>query len=58
MGLSIDQILPSIQLLGVFGYWIIAAASMLEAYYITGVVVSGIGHKSSVAGLRICFTAS
>lgn len=41
MSWSIDQILPSIQSLGVFGYWIIAAASMLEAYFITGVIIPG-----------------
>lgn len=41
MGFSIDQILPSIQSLGMLGYWIIAAASMFEAYFITGVIVPG-----------------
>lgn len=41
MLLSIDQILPSIQSLGVFGYWIIAAASMLEAFFFTGIIVPG-----------------
>jgi undecaprenyl-diphosphatase len=41
MGFTIDQILPSIQSLGVFGYWIIGAASLLEAFFITGVFVPG-----------------
>ncbi len=41
MGWTIDQILPSIQSLGVFGYWIIGAASLLEAFFVTGIFVPG-----------------
>lgn len=41
MGFSIDQILPSLQSLGDLGYWIIALASALEAFFITGVVIPG-----------------
>ncbi|MFZ7093403.1 phosphatase PAP2 family protein [Primorskyibacter sp. 2E233] len=40
-GITLDQILPSIQSLGILGYWIIAAASMLEAFFLTGVVIPG-----------------
>ncbi|MCA2009965.1 VTT domain-containing protein [Cereibacter sphaeroides] len=38
---SIDQILPSLQALGVLGYWLIGLASALEAFFLTGVVVPG-----------------
>jgi membrane protein DedA with SNARE-associated domain/membrane-associated phospholipid phosphatase len=38
---SLDQILPSLQALGIFGYWLIGLASMLEAFFLTGVVVPG-----------------
>ncbi|MFZ5752355.1 MAG: VTT domain-containing protein [Pseudomonadota bacterium] len=41
MSLSLDQILPSLQALGIFGYWLIGLASMLEAFFLTGVVVPG-----------------
>lgn len=41
MNLSLDQILPSLQALGVFGYWLIGLGSMLEAFFLTGVVVPG-----------------
>jgi membrane protein DedA with SNARE-associated domain len=41
MNLSLDQILPSLQALGVLGYWLIGLASMLEAFFLTGVVVPG-----------------
>lgn len=41
MSLSVDQILPSLQALGVFGYWLIGLGSMLEAFFLTGVVVPG-----------------
>lgn len=41
MPLSLDQILPSLQALGVFGYWLIGLASMLEAFFLTGVVIPG-----------------
>jgi len=36
MSLSLDQILPSLQALGIFGYWLIGLASMLEAFFLTG----------------------
>ncbi|HPD92752.1 MAG TPA: VTT domain-containing protein [Pararhodobacter sp.] len=38
---SIDQILPSLQAFGVFGYWLIGLASALEAFFLTGVIVPG-----------------
>ncbi len=41
MPLSIDQILPSLQALGMWSYWIIGFASLLEAFFITGVFVPG-----------------
>src|SRR6056297_2696156 len=41
MSYSLDQILPSLQSLGIFGYWLIGLASMLEAFFLTGVVVPG-----------------
>ncbi|WP_284165674.1 bifunctional DedA family/phosphatase PAP2 family protein [Frigidibacter sp. SD6-1] len=41
MNLSLDQILPSLQALGVLSYWLIGLGSMLEAFFITGVVVPG-----------------
>jgi undecaprenyl-diphosphatase len=41
MSFSLDQILPSLQALGIFGYWLIGLASMLEAFFLTGVVVPG-----------------
>ncbi|MDX2485351.1 MAG: phosphatase PAP2 family protein [Pseudodonghicola sp.] len=41
MTFSLDQILPSLQALGVLGYWIIGLGSMLEAFFLTGVAVPG-----------------
>lgn len=41
MTFSLDQILPSLQSLGTLAYWLIGASSMLEAFFITGVVVPG-----------------
>ena len=41
MSFSLDQILPSLQALGVFGYWLIGLGSMLEAFFLTGIVVPG-----------------
>ena len=41
MSFSLDQILPSLQALGVFGYWLIGLGSLLEAFFLTGVVVPG-----------------
>lgn len=41
MSLTLDQILPSLQALGVFGYWLIGLGSMFEAFFLTGVVVPG-----------------
>ena len=38
---SAEQILPSIEALGVFGYWIIGLAALLEGWFVTGVVVPG-----------------
>lgn len=38
---TLDQILPSLQSLGVLGYWLVGAASMLEAFFLTGVVIPG-----------------
>lgn len=41
MALGLDQILPQIQSLGVLGYWAIGAGSMLESFFLTGIVVPG-----------------
>lgn len=41
MNLSLDQILPSLQALGVLSYWLIGLGSMFEAFFVTGVVVPG-----------------
>jgi len=38
---SLDQILPSLEALGLWSYWIIGLASMLEAFFVTGVFVPG-----------------
>ncbi|WP_099827666.1 bifunctional DedA family/phosphatase PAP2 family protein [Oceaniglobus indicus] len=41
MPLSLDQILPSLQSLGLWTYWIIALFALLEAVVLTGIVVPG-----------------
>ncbi|MCC0064936.1 MAG: VTT domain-containing protein [Defluviimonas sp.] len=41
MSISLDQILPSLQALGIFGYWLVGLASLLEAFFLTGVVIPG-----------------
>ncbi|WP_228931072.1 bifunctional DedA family/phosphatase PAP2 family protein [Roseibium aggregatum] len=41
MFLTVDQILPSLQSLGMFGYWLIGLAAALEAFFLTGVIVPG-----------------
>ncbi len=41
MALGIDQLLPQIQSLGVLGYWAIGAGSMLESFFLTGIVIPG-----------------
>ncbi len=38
---TLDQILPSLEALGVFGYWLIGLASALEAFFLTGAFVPG-----------------
>lgn len=38
---SLDQILPSLQSLGVLAYWLIGLASLLEGFFFTGVIVPG-----------------
>lgn len=39
--MTLDTILPSLSSLGVLAYWLIAAASALEAWFVTGVVLPG-----------------
>ncbi len=39
--MSFDQILPSLEALGLWSYWIIGLASFLEAFFATGVFVPG-----------------
>ncbi|MCW1930694.1 bifunctional DedA family/phosphatase PAP2 family protein [Pararhodobacter zhoushanensis] len=39
--IGLDQILPSLASLGMATYWIIGAAAMLEAWFVTGVFVPG-----------------
>lgn len=36
-----DLLLPSLQAMGVWAYWMIGAASLLEAFFLTGVVLPG-----------------
>lgn len=38
---TLDQILPSLEALGIWSYWIIGLASMLEAFFATGVFLPG-----------------
>ncbi|OWY09330.1 hypothetical protein B6V73_19800 [Thioclava sp. JM3] len=38
---AIHQVLPSLAALGIFGYWIIAAAAALEAFLLTGIFIPG-----------------
>ena len=38
---SFDQIIPSLQALGILSYWLIGLGSALEAFFLTGVVVPG-----------------
>ncbi|MCB1339411.1 MAG: bifunctional DedA family/phosphatase PAP2 family protein, partial [Maritimibacter sp.] len=38
---SLDQIIPSLSSLGVWTYWVIGLAAMLEAWFVTGVFVPG-----------------
>ncbi len=38
---ALSQILPSLESLGIWSYWIIALAAMLEAFFVTGVFVPG-----------------
>lgn len=37
----IDALVPSLDALGAWSYWIIGAAALLEAFFVTGVVVPG-----------------
>jgi membrane protein DedA with SNARE-associated domain len=41
MSFGLDQILPSLQSLGLWSYWIIGLASALEAFFITSIVTPG-----------------
>jgi undecaprenyl-diphosphatase len=41
MPFSLDQILPSLESLGLWSYWIIGLAAMLEAFFVTGVFIPG-----------------
>lgn len=41
MGLSLDQILPSLESLGSDAYWLIGLAALFEAFFLTGVVIPG-----------------
>lgn len=38
---TLDQILPSLASLGLWSYWIIAAAALFEAFFVTGLFVPG-----------------
>lgn len=38
---TLDQILPSLASLGVWTYWVIGFAALLEAWFVTGVVIPG-----------------
>jgi len=39
---TLDQILPSLEALGLWSYWIIGAAALLEAFFVTGLFVPGV----------------
>ena len=39
---TLDQILPSLESLGLWSYWVIGAAAMLEAFFATGLFVPGV----------------
>ncbi|WP_226627798.1 LssY C-terminal domain-containing protein [Alloyangia pacifica] len=41
MGFSVDQILPSLESFGLWSYWIIGLAALLEAVFVTGVFLPG-----------------
>ena len=41
MPTSLDQILPSLQSLGLWSYWIVALVTLLEAFVLTGLFVPG-----------------
>lgn len=41
MPYTLDQILPSLEALGIWSYWIIGLTSMLEAFFVTGVFIPG-----------------
>ncbi len=41
MPASLDQILPSLQSLGLWSYWIVALVTLLEAFVLTGLFVPG-----------------
>jgi membrane protein DedA with SNARE-associated domain/membrane-associated phospholipid phosphatase len=41
MPTSLDHLLPSLEALGLWSYWIIGMASLLEAYFVTGVIIPG-----------------
>jgi undecaprenyl-diphosphatase len=41
MPISLDQILPSLESFGIWSYWIIGLAAMLEAFFVTGIVIPG-----------------
>lgn len=38
---TLDQILPSLASLGIWAYWVIGAAALLEAWFVTGVAMPG-----------------
>jgi len=41
MPTTLDQILPSLQSLGMWSYWIIGLSSMLEAFFVSGIIIPG-----------------
>ncbi len=41
MSISLDQLLPSLQALGLWSYWIIGLSSLLEAFLVTGIFIPG-----------------
>ncbi len=41
MSSYVDQLLPSLESIGLWSYWIIGAAALLEAFFATGVLVPG-----------------
>ncbi len=36
-----DFLLPSLEAMGLLAYWVVGAASLLEAFFVTGIILPG-----------------